>query len=371
MNRHTILHTIESGGPGGAETVVLNLATRLDSKAFRSIVLLPKGPWLNPKLKEQGIPVYEVDWHAWYDVRGPLEMARIIRREKVDLIHSHLPGQNFYSCVAGMLTRRKTLVTYHGPIELSDATSVKGAFKLWFVRKTADGVIVVCNMMREKLRDIGFPSDNMVRIYNGIDTSRYESRKDPQLRKALGFKVDTKLIGMVANVRQSKGYDCFVRAAKQVLNDWPDARFLAVGDINPVVADPIFRLVKELSLEDKLIFAGFREDIPEILSELDVFVLASTSEGFPLVTLEAMAAGKPMVITRCGGPQEVVEDGKTGFLVPTSNPDALAMRISELLGNESQAHDFGANARVKVNREFTLDAMISHHERLYKRYLEL
>ena len=367
---HTILHTIETGGPGGAETVVFNLATQLDRKAFRSIALLPKGPWLNPKLRESGVPLYEVDWHAWYDLRGPLEMARIIRREKVDLIHSHLPGQNFYSCLAGVLTGRKTLVTYHGPVELSDAKSMKGAFRLWFVRKTAAGVIVVCNLMGEKLKEIGFSSRDIVRIYNGIDTARFEGRNDQHLRKALGFGDATKLVGMIANVRQSKGYDNFVRAARKVLDQWPDVRFLAVGDVDPVIAEPVFRLVKELALEDKFVFLGFREDIAEILGELDIFVLASSSEGFPLATLEAMAAGKAMVVTRCGGPQEVVDHGRTGFLVPPADPDSLATKICELLSNESQARAFGDNARAKVNREFTLDAMINHYEHLYKRFLE-
>lgn len=366
MTRRTILHTIESGGPGGAETVVLNLATRLNSDEFRSIVLLPKGPWLNPKLKARGVSVYEVEWQAWYDMRGPLEMARIIRREKVDLIHSHLAGQNFYSCIAGKLTGTKTLVTYHGPIELADAGTLKGKVRLWFVRNTADGVIVVCDAMGEVLKNAGFKPGNMVRIYNGIDTARYKSQIGANLREVLGVGRAAKLVGMVANVRQSKGYEYFVRAADQVLKRYPDARFLAVGDVNQVVAEPILRLVKELSLEERVVFLGFREDIPQILSELDVFVLASTSEGFPLVTLEAMAAGKPMVITCCGGPQEVVEDGKTGFLVPHSDPDSLAEKISQLLHDKSKAQLFGANAKVKVDREFTLDVMIRRHEQLYR-----
>jgi hypothetical protein len=136
MRQYTILHTIESGGPGGAETVVLNLVKRLNSKRFRSIVLLPPGPWLNPRLRELGVPVIEVNWKAWYDPRGPLAMVKTVRKYGVDLIHSHLPGQNFYSCIAGTLTRCKTLVTYHGPVEFQDGESVKGKAKLWFVRTT-------------------------------------------------------------------------------------------------------------------------------------------------------------------------------------------------------------------------------------------
>jgi len=366
MKQYTILHTIYSGGPGGAETLILNLATRLDPKRFRSIVVLPQGAWLNRRLKESGVTVFEVDWGAWYDVRGPLALVRIIRREKVDLIHSHLAGQNFYSCLAGLLTGRKTLVTYHGAIELKDAKGFKGALRLWFVRNVAVGVVVVCNDVRNVLEEQGFPSTKIVRVYNGIDTARFAISRNGNLRKELNIPGAVKLVGMVANIRESKGYDFFVRAARKVLDIIPDVRFLAVGDVDRTIADPVLKLVDELSLKDTFIFLGFREDIPEILSELDVFVLASTREGLPLVMLEAMAARKPMVVTRCGGPQEVIEDGETGLLVPPCDADALAMKICQLLRNRDLASTLGANALIKVNREFTLDAMINKYERLYE-----
>ena len=114
--------------------MVFNLATRLNPKLFRSIVLLPPGPWLNPRLKTYGIQVIEVSWKAWWDLRGPWAMIDAVREHKVDLIHSHLPGQNFYSCIAGTVTKTKTLVTYHGPVELEWSKNLKGRLRLWFVR---------------------------------------------------------------------------------------------------------------------------------------------------------------------------------------------------------------------------------------------
>jgi glycosyltransferase involved in cell wall biosynthesis len=118
-------------------------------------------------------------------------------------------------------------------------------------------------------------------------------------------------------------------------------------------------------LEDRFIFLGFRSDIPKILGELDVFVLSSISEGMPLSVLEAMASGKAIVTTQCGGIPEIVDHGKTGLLVPPSDSSALAEAIGDLLSDRSKAERLGANAQLKFQKEFTLDGMIERYEWVY------
>jgi len=350
MKQYNILHTIESGGPGGAETVVLNLVKKLNPERFKSVVLLPPGPWLNPRLRELGVPVIEVSWNAWYDPRGPLALVKTIREYGVDLIHSHLPGQNFYSCIAGTLTRRKTLVTYHGPVEFHDGESAKGKVKLWFVKNTADRAIVVCKMVKAILVDYGFQDDRISVIYNGIDPAPYVIATEGTIRSELGLSPDDKLVGMVANVRESKGYDVLVKACAEVSKQFPRVTFVSVGDVPDALAQPIKKLVDDLSLADRFIFLGFRNDVPNILRDLDVFVLASTSEGMPLAVLEAMASKIATVTTRCGGIPEVVDDGHTGLLVPPSDPGALAKAIGDLLSDHSRALWLGANAQAKFQK---------------------
>jgi glycosyltransferase involved in cell wall biosynthesis len=366
---YTILHTIETGGPGGAETVVLNLASELDTRRFRSLVLLPGGSWLPGKLQENRIPTFLVQSKAWYDPHLPATMARLVRREKVDLIHSHLPDQNFYSCLVGRLTGRKTIVTYHGPVELRQSKGLKGSIKLWSVRHSASAVVVVCDFVGQMLREIGFPSDKIVRIYNGINVARFSPGQTGRLRQELGCAEETKLVGMVANIRASKGYEFFIRAARHVVERFPATRFVSIGDIDRTLGQPLFNLVGELGLQDHLVFLGFRRDIPEILSDLDVFVLSSVSEGFPLVTLEAMAAGRPVVVTRCGGPEEVIEHNRTGILVPPADANALGTQICELLANPEWAAALGQNARAKVSSEFSMERMVHQYERLYEQLL--
>lgn len=365
MKQYTILHTIESGGPGGAETVVLNLVKGLNPERFKSIVLLPPGPWLNPRLRELGVPVIEVSWKAWYDPRGPLALVKTIRKYGVDLIHSHLPGQNFYSCIAGALTRCKTLVTYHGPVEFQDGESAKGKAKLWFVRHTADRAIVVCKMVKEILKKYGFRDDRISVIYNGIDPAPYMVRSEGTLRSELRLGPGDKLVGMIANVRQSKGYDVLVKACAEVCRQFPGVTFVSVGHVHDVLAQPVKKLVEDLSLADRFLFLGFRSDIPKILLELDVFVLSSTSEGMPLAVLEAMASGNAIVTTQCGGIPEIVEHGHNGLLVPPSDPGALASAIGDLLADRSKADRLGANARVRFQKEFTVGRMIERYEQLY------
>jgi glycosyltransferase involved in cell wall biosynthesis len=370
MKTYTILHTIEGGGPGGAETVVLNLATRLNPKRFRSVVLLPPGPWLNPRLKEQGIPVIEVSWKGWWDPRGPLAMIRAVREHNVDLIHSHLPDQNFYSCIAGLATGCRTLVTYHGPVEFQDAESLRGKLKLGFVRRTADRAIVVCHMVKAILQKHRFPEEMIAVVYNGIDPAPYVQPGKGALRAELGLGAREILVGMIANFRQTKGYDVYVRACAEIQKKIPNVTFIAVGDINDHFAAPIKALHQQLSLGDRFRFLGFRSDVNDILKELDVFVLASTSEGMPLSILEAMASGKAIVATRCGGIPEVVDHGQTGLLVPASDYGALAEAVGRLIADRSEALRLGASAQIKFQKDFTLGGMIEQYERLYLSRLE-
>ncbi len=369
MRKYTILHTIETGGPGGAESVLLALATRLASNRFRSLVLLPHEGWLQKQLQEQGIPIFLARSGAWYDFRLPAAMTRLVRQEKVDLIHSHLPDQNFYTCLVGRLTGLKTIVTYHGSPHCSETERLRCAFKLWFVRHSATAVVVVSDYLQQSLIHLKFSTDRVVRIHNGIEPGRFALLEAGRLRAELKCQNGTKLIGMVANLRESKGYEYFIQAARRVTDSMPQARFVAIGEIDQRIAARLRDLVQQMSLQDRFFFLGFREDVPDILSDLDVFVLSSVSEGFSLATVEAMAAAKPVIVTRSGGPQEIVEDGRTGFLVPPADPDALARKICELLANPERAANLARNARANVASRFTLEKMVREYERLYQRCL--
>ena len=365
MNEFTILHTIESSEPGGAETVLLDLSSRLDSKRFRSVALLIKRGWLQDRLEEKGVKTYLVECGSWYDFRLPRAIARIVRREKVDLIHSHLPDQNFYSCLVGRLTGRRTIATYHGPIEITSAHRMRQVVKIYFVRHAAASVVVVCDYVSAMLQRRGFKPQKIVRIYNGIDTKYFEAAPRNGLRRELDVPRESKLVGMIAHLHSAKGYEFFVQAARRVANVFPAVRFIAVGEIKEPVWSKLTGLIDSLELKDRVHFLGLRDDIPGILHDLDVFVLSSLSEGFPLAVLEAMAAGRPIVVTKSGGPEELIEDGLTGILVPPANAQALADGICQLLTDPAKAMELGRNARMKVDQQFSIETMIAKYEQLY------
>ena len=348
--------------------MLLSVASRLDRDWYRSIAAVPEPGLLQDALEANGVRTYIVESKRWWDLRLPRGLSHLCRAEGVDLIHSHLPDQNFYSCVAGALAGCKTLATYHGPVEFKNARSFRGSMKLRVVRSSAASVVAVCDVVKNVLVSLGFPSSRVERVYNGIDVDAFSCAGSARIREQLGWPAQTKVVGMVANVRQSKGYETFVRAARHAVDADPSVRFVAAGDIDPVLGEPILRLVRDLQLQHHLRFLGYRADIPELMHDLDVFVLSSTSEGFPLVLLEAMAAGRSVVATRCGGPEEVVEDGVNGYLVPPGDDVRLGDRITRLLSNARQAQSLRIKAREAVNR-FTAASMVSAYQDLYQRIL--
>jgi len=257
------------------------------------------------------------------------------------------------------------VVTYHGAVELDDAQNFRQAVKLWTVRHAASAITVVCQHVGERLRELRFPPEKMSCIYNGVALNGHPAR--PGLRQELGLAGNARIVGMVANIRRSKGYDHFVRAAKEIATALPEAHFVAVGDIDARLSQPIFDLVKELDMGQRISFLGFRQDARAMLQEFDVFVLSSTSEGMPLVILEAMAASRPVVTTYCGGPAEVVVENESGFIVPIGDIQALADRILRLLRDPALATRMGAAGRARVEQMFTLDKMVGAYENLYER----
>jgi glycosyltransferase involved in cell wall biosynthesis len=367
LKRYTILHTIEGSGPGGAETVLLELASRINPDRYRSLAFLPRGHWLPQQLEARGVPYVTYESTTWYVLIS--RIMKLVKSEGVDLIHSHLDDQNFSSTVAGTLTGRRTVVTYHGAPRLARQQGWRRRIKAWVPQRFATATVVVSDYLRGLLVERGFPPARTHRIYNGVDLARFAPGREPRLRAELGLDPGARLVGMVANVRRSKGHEYFIRAARTISECAPEARFLAVGEIDEKLGGPLRDLVRELELQDRFFFLGFRPDVPALLGELDVFVLASTDEGLSIATLEAMAAGRPVVVTRSGGPQEIVEDGGTGYLVPPADPQALAARVCEILRDAALAKRLGRQAQAAVATRFSLQRMVEEYESLYARCL--
>jgi glycosyltransferase involved in cell wall biosynthesis len=366
-----ILHIIESGGPGGAETVLLNIVNNLDENEYHSIVVLLRTGWLHQQLKKNAISTILLKSLHSYDLSFLIRLWLNVKERKVDLIHSHLPDVNLYSCLAGFAARIPIVTTYHGsPTEPQGRINSYG-LKYPLIRTLSTRIVAVSDWLKDDLvKTARFPPKKLKTIYNGVDWKRFDLPSNSMTkRKELNIAPDEKVVGMVANLRPAKGYEYFIRAAAIIAEDTPKVKFLVIGEEEETVRKTITREIDALGLTDKVILLGFREDVPELLKLLDVFVLSSVSEGLSIATIEAMAAGIPTVVTKSGGPQEVVLDGRTGFLAPPKDEKSLAEKVLLLLGNRELAASMGQEAQARVKARFGIDTMIENYETLYHQCL--
>jgi len=232
-------------------------------------------------------------------------------------------------------------------------------------------VISVSDYLKTDLTDkAGFPKAKVQTIYNGVDWKRFDSPVDQSVSKEeLGFKSDEILVGMVSDIRPGKGYEYFIRAARLILDRRPKARFLIFGDGPDNLKQLIYDEISKLNLNDIVKFMGFREDIPEILPILDIFMLSSINEGLSIATIEAMGAGVPVIVTKSGGPEEIITDGETGFLVPIRDENSLAQKTVQCLTNRELAASMSLRAKVHVREKFGIENMIRQYEAVYQNCL--
>jgi glycosyltransferase involved in cell wall biosynthesis len=169
---------------------------------------------------------------------------------------------------------------------------------------------------------------------------------------------------MVAGLRRIKGLDVLVMAAAKIVARVPDARFVIVGE-GPERESALLQ-VRQFGLENNFEFLGHRDDVPALLAEADLFVLPSRSEAFPNAVIEAMAAGLPVVATHVGGIAELVQQERTGVLVPSEDPEALAGAVLNLMARPEFANALGRTARQEVEREYSLSSMVARFEELYE-----
>jgi glycosyltransferase involved in cell wall biosynthesis len=363
----TVLHLSSSSGPGGAERIACALASSLDRGKYRSLVGLFRPGWLKDQCESRGLVTYVLPSHGFMHWRWMRECYRLVREEKVDLIHAHEFDANVHGMVVAAFAGIPMVATVHGRSYFWEKARRRAAYRL--VSRYAQMVAVSEDLKRFLIDQVGIRQNRVQVIYNGVDESAGFDRNDvAQYKKDLGVPHDDMVVGVIGNLYPIKGHTYLLQAIPQILRTCPQTSFLFIGRGELEV--PLKTQVKELGVEEKVRFLGLRQDIPTLLSVMDIFAMPSLSEGLSIALLEAMAAAKPVVATDVGGNPELVASGETGLLVPPSDADALAMKICELLQNRELASSLGANALAKVNRDFTVDAMITKYERLYETHCE-
>jgi len=363
----TILYLIETTDPGGAEIALVNLASGLDRQHFQPLVGMLKEGWLAEQVRRREVPVCFlqaggrglVDWRLVWNLR------RLMRRQRVDVVHSFLLFMNCYGAVAAWLARRPMIAGVRGTS--SDLASSRQVLAYRLACRLASRVTVVSEDLGRSVASVlGVPASKMLITPNGVDSERF--RPDEEVRAAarqeLGIPPQALLVGTVGRLEAVKAQADLVRAVAELSERLPDLHLLILGEGSERGA--LESLAREAGLATRVHLPGFREEVERVLPALDVFVLPSLSEGMPNALLQAMAAGLPAVASDVGGNPEVLRVGETGLLVPAGDCYELARAIERLLTNRELAAKMGAAGRARVQREYSQVAFIRRHERLYR-----
>ena len=360
----TVLFFSTSSGPGGAERVVSNLAAALDSDSFRPLVCLFRPGWLKDQCDRHGIPTYVIPNKGILDLSWLLSFFRLIKEERVSIIHAHEFDAIVHGTMAAFFARVPVVATMHGKNYFWEKAGRRTAYRL--VSRYAKMVAVSQDLKEFVIERVGIPSERIRVIYNGIDQHPLVHASDvKQCLNELELTDDQQVVGAVGSLYPVKGHRYLLEAIPSVVEQCPQARFVIVGrgDQEKVLIEQ----VKRLGIGKYVRFLGLRQDIPRLLSIMDVFVLPSLSEGLSVATLEAMAAGKPVIATRVGGNPELVLQDETGLLVPSQDAQALATNITRILQDREFARHLGTNGLKRVQAFFDMQTMAANYQHLYIR----
>lgn len=366
----SVLHIIDTAGPGGAETVFLQTATRLDPARFQPTAVIGGAGWLAKQLQESGLPPCIVPAKGSLNARYLSMLLRLARQHRSDVIVAHLYGSSVYGSLVGTLLSIPVVSVLHGQSDVPDAERFS-SLKAAIIRKASRKVIFVSERLQDQLRPrLRLTAAQCAVIPNGIDTTVFRPVRDRSIRAELGVSDDTPLIGAIGNIRPPKAYDVLLRAARMLIDRSHHFRLVIAGDCANALGGQLEQLKRDLGIERHVTFLGLRADVPRLLSNLDVFALSSHTEGFSIACIEAMACGVPVVATRSGGPEQILEGG-AGLLVPTSDPESLALAIERIISSKELVATLTARAMVRVHGQYSLATMLSRYEALLERVTHL
>jgi glycosyltransferase involved in cell wall biosynthesis len=358
----TVLHLSSSSGPGGAETVVANIAAGLDQTRFRSVVGLFRDGWLRERCERLGLETHILPMKGMLDLHWLRRVHGLLRDRRVALIHAHEFGANTWGTMAGRLARRPVVATVHGRSYYADSGRRRLAYRV--VSHAATMVAVSEDVRRFVMEAAGVSGRRLRVVHNGIGSfSAVSPDALASARASLGILDGAPVLTVVGSLYPVKGHRHLLDAMPQILSTCPSTVVLVAGRGDCEAA--LRAQAGSLGIESRVRFLGLRSDIPVLLALGDVFVQPSLSEGLSIAILEAMAAARPVVTTRVGGNPELVVDGETGLLVEPAHPRALADAVLQVLTNPTEARRLGQRGRERVQSRFTIDAMVRAYEAIY------
>jgi glycosyltransferase involved in cell wall biosynthesis len=309
------------------------------------------------------------------DAKALAKLYILIRRERPHIVHTHTAKAGFLGRVAARLAGVPVIVhTFHGHVLHGYYGAVKNGLLRRLEQSLAwctDRLVTVSEEVKRELVCFGIADAQKITVIPlGFDLEPFLNSytRRGEFRQELGLRDEIKLVGIVGRIFPIKNHHLFLAAAGRIALANPDIRFVIVGD--GALRSALEQQAQQLGIADRVLFTGWRRDLPRIYADLNVLAISSDNEGTPVSAIEAMAAGCPVVATRVGGLPDLISDSTTGRLVPPRDAAALANSVLDLLGDPDAARQISRNATEAVRQRFTLTRLISDIDRLYSHLVE-
>lgn len=366
MNGMHIVHVLGSFEIGGAERVALSLVkTQLQNGARVTVVALSDA---DPILQEQFHAVGATTRIFLRTMRGvdlllARRLSKFFKAEKVSLVHTHNPLANIYAAMAARWSKLPVVYTKHGD-------AIDHGFRMWLRRRAArmnNTVVAVSEATADMAMTLGEHAGERPQVIeNGVDCEVFQPNSESRsaMRTSLGMTDDQCVLGSIARLQPVKRHDIQLDAVEPLLNE--RVRIVVCGD-GPL-GETLNARVNDSANCNFISMLGNRNDVGELLTAYDIFVLSSEREGLPLVILEAMASGTPVVATAVGGIPKVIEDGVNGFLVPEVSPDSFRTVLEKVLSlSPDRLAEIGRTARDHILAKYSTRAMAESYEAVYRK----
>ena len=361
------------GGVGGAEVFLCSLLKELlksDKLSLEVCFGMGEGT-IAEQIQKRGIRTYCLGMRNGLDLLNATKLIRVIRQGDYDIIHSH-GSQLLLSLMIALARPFVTILTEHGSIMVKEQgrKKLERYFHIWMSRYV-DCYTAVSQAIKQMLMAKHHVSSGKIRvIYNATDLDRFCPLAVSLIeqRKKLEIPSDSAVIGTVSRLVPEHGIDHFILAASRILKHYPSCLFMIVG--NGEIRSELEEQTKKLRISDKVIFLGKREDVPELLSVMDVFVVPSVREALSVAAIEAMAMEKPIVAYAVGGIPEVVVHKETGLLIERRAPELLAEGIVSLLKDRDERIKMSKAGRKRVTEHFNIQKIAKQYMNLYLRMFD-
>jgi len=348
------------GGRAGTEQHLETLLRNLDTKQYKAHVLqlAPNVPQKEGNIGRctfSHLPTKKI--LSLNGIRTIKTVIQLIRKEQYDCIISYFETSDIISFIASYFTNNNALISSRRDTGFRHSNKLKWLYKL--LNKRFKVIIAASGAINDSLVTDGVEKQKIKIIYNGVDLERFKNINRQSIRKELDFGDDVILLGMVANLTPVKNHRDVISCIRKFHDNGKEIHLALAGD-GPL-REELIEYTENLGLNNYIHFLGRRKDIPEILSSINLFILASETEGLSNALLEAMAANKPVIATNVGGNPEVVVNGTTGYLIKPGNPEELYNAIDLLLDSKTQMKTFGDAGFERVKKLFSIDSMVNEY----------